>query len=222
MKKTILSLIAGLFLFSTTASAEVGLNIGVSGTMGLFAATGSEAQSDATGTEGTTLQEAREIGAGGWGSAFIEGRMGKFALGVDYVPDVFSTDTAETHKNDQQTEGSDAVTAGESRVQVDFEEMLTMYASFSLTDNFYVKAGVTSIDVITNENLHTGSAYGNTSLDGNVLGMGYHMEMDNGVFIRAEGNYMSFDGVTLSSNDNTLKLKNLDGVTAAISVGKAF
>ena len=150
MKKIILSLISGLFLFSQTASA-VGVNIGVSGTMGLFAASGSESQSDADGLEGTTKQEAREYGAGGWGSIFVEGTMGKLTLGVDYVSDVFSTETAETHKNDQQTEGSDSVTAGENRVQVDFEELTTIYASVALTDNFYVKGGVSTIDVITNE-----------------------------------------------------------------------
>ena len=221
MKKIILSLISGLFLFSQTASA-VGVNIGVSGTMGLFAASGSESQSDADGLEGTTKQEAREYGAGGWGSIFVEGTMGKLTLGVDYVSDVFSTETAETHKNDQQTEGSDSVTAGENRVQVDFEELTTIYASVALTDNFYVKGGLSTIDVITNESLHTGSSYGNTSLDGTSIGMGYNHTMDNGVFIRAESNYINFDGVTLTSNDNTIKLKNLDGVTGAISIGKSF
>ncbi len=220
MKKIILSLVSGIFLIST-ASADVGVNIGVSGTMGLFAASGSESQSDANGLEGTTTQEAREIGAGGWESGFIELRAGRMAIGVDYVPDVFSTDTAETIKNDMGPDET-SQTASENTVQVDFEELVTFYASFNLTDNFYVKAGVNSIDVITNESLTTGSSYDNTSLDGTTVGMGYHHEMDSGLFVRAEGNYMSFDGVTLTSNDNTLKLKNLDGVTAAISIGKAF
>ncbi len=220
MKKIILSTIAGLFLFST-AHADMGMNIGVSGSMGLFAASGSESQTDADGLEGTTLQEDREVGAGGFGSMFIEGTFGKFALGIDYVPDVFSTDTAETAKNDMEPDAQTR-TMVENRVQVDFEELTTVYASYSLTDNFYVKAGVTNMEVITNENLTTGSSYGNTSLEGHTVGMGYHMEMDSGIFLRAETKYMSFDGVTLTSNDNTIRLKNLDGVTGAISVGKSF
>ena len=33
---------------------------------------------------------------------------------------------------------------------------------------------------------------------------------------------MSFDGVSLTSADNTIKLKNLDGVTGTVSIGKSF
>ena len=117
-------------------------------------------------------------------------------------------------------ETSNAVS--ENKVQVDFEDLTTMYATFDVTDNLYVKAGISSVEVITNENLTTGSSYGNTTLDGTSLGVGYDMDMDNGLFVRAEGNYMNFDGASLTSNDNTIKLKNLDGVTAAILVGKSF
>ena len=76
--------------------------------------------------------------------------------------------------------------------------------------------------VKTNESLETGSTYGDTSLDGTSVGIGYHKELDNTLFIRVDGQYMSFDGVTLSSLDNTLNLKNLNGVTATLSVGKSF
>jgi len=42
------------------------------------------------------------------------------------------------------------------------------------------------------------------------------------MFVRAEGNYMSFDGASLTSNDNTITLNNLDGVSASLSIGKSF
>ena len=42
------------------------------------------------------------------------------------------------------------------------------------------------------------------------------------MFVRVEGSYMDFDGVTLTANDNTIKLKSLDGVTGKISIGKSF
>jgi hypothetical protein len=217
MKKIILSLVSALFLIST-ASAEIGVNIGVSGTTGLFAATGSEEQ---TG-EKTDKHQDSEIGAGAWGSIFFEKELGRFAIGVDYVSDVFSTDTVETQMTDQRTENSDTATSGVNSVQVDFEDLTTLYATFNVTDTLYVKAGMSSVEVITNESLNTGSSYGNTTIDGSSIGIGYNMDMDNGLFVRAEGNYMSFDGASLTSNDNTIKLKNLDGVTATLSVGKSF
>jgi hypothetical protein len=217
MKKIILSLVSALFLFST-ASAEIGVNIGLSGTTGLFAATGSEEQ---TG-EKTDKHQDSEIGAGAWGSIFFEKELGRFAIGVDYVSDVFSTDTVETQMTDKRTENSDTATSGVNSVQVDFEDLTTLYATFNVTDTLYVKAGMSSVEVITNESLNTGSSYGNTTIDGSSIGIGYNMDMDNGLFVRAEGNYMSFDGASLTSNDNTIKLKNLDGVTATLSVGKSF
>ena len=221
MKKIILSLVSVMFLISN-ASADLGVNIGISGTTALFVATGSESQTDADGTEGTTKQEDTELGAGAYGSIFIEKTFGRFAIGYDHTPNVLSTDTAETHKNDQRTEKSEASTNSTNKVQVDFDEMNQFYVSALITENMYVRAGVLTVDVVTNENLETGSSYGNTSLDGTAVGIGYHKELDNTLFFRVEGQYMQFDGVTLSSNDNTLKLKNLDGVTGSISIGKAF
>ena len=84
MKKIILSLVSVLFLFST-ASADIGLNVGISGTTALFVATGNETQTDADGNEGTTKQEDTEMGAGGYASIFIEKEFGRFAIGVDLL-----------------------------------------------------------------------------------------------------------------------------------------
>ena len=221
MKKIILSLVSVMFLF-LTASADIGLNVGISGTTALFVATGNETQTDADGNEGTTKQEDTEMGAGGYASIFIEKEFGRFAIGYNHTPEVFSTETAETLKRDQQTANVDTVTVATNTVQVDFDEMNQVYVKAMVTDNLYIRAGAMSVDVKTNESLGTGSAYGDTSLDGTSFGLGYHKELDNTLFIRVDGQYMSFDGVTLSSLDNTLNLKNLNGVTATLSVGKSF
>jgi hypothetical protein len=215
MKKIILSVVSALFLFQT-ASAEIGVNIGVSGTTALFVATAAESR----GTRATGQDS--EIGAGGFGSVFFEKELGRFAIGVDYVSDVLSTDTVETRRTVQQTANVDTASSVEQKVQVDFEDLTTLYATFNVTDTLYVKAGMSTVEVITNETLGTGSAYGNTTMDGSSIGFGYNMDMDSGFFIRAEGNYMSFDSVSLVSLDNTIKVKNLDGVAATLSVGKSF
>ena len=81
-----------------------------------------------------------------------------------------------------------------------------------------------NVDIITNETLGTGSSYGNTDMDGTVAAVGYHMENDSGVFFRAEGSIMDFDGASLTSANgvNKITLDKLDGASAKISVGKAF
>ena len=110
-------------------------------------------------------------------------------------------------------------------VQVDFENLTSYYVSLLVTENMYVKAGFAEVDVETNEQLGTGSTYGNTSMDATLVGLGYNHTFDSTMFVRIEGTYMSFDDVQLSAtnnNDNKIELNQLEGLTGSISVGKAF
>jgi len=219
MKKLILTTVFSL-LYISSSSAEVGFNLGASGQLGLFSASAKE-------FSGTTKKDqASEHGAAGWASVFAEATMNdRFIVGVDYVPSALETETAETGKQDM---GPDAVTrtAVTNKIQVDFENLTTVYAGIMVTENMYVKAGITSVDVVTNETLGTGAKYGNVDLDGTMLGVGYHNVLDNGVFFRVEGNYMSFDGASLSATgtatDSKITLSSLDGVSGKLSIGKSF
>jgi hypothetical protein len=219
MKKLLLTIVLST-LYVSSASAEMGVNVGVSGQAGIFAASASES----TGT--TKKGNGTEHGSAGWGSVFIEGTFNdRFIIGIDYVPQALETDTTETAKSDKGV-GAVTATTVTNKVQVDFEDLTTLYAGLMLNDNFYVKAGVTTVDVITNENLATGASYANAELDGTMFGIGYHNALDNGVFFRFEGNYMTFDGATVTATgtaaDNKIELRNLDGVSGKISVGKTF
>ena len=224
MKKLLLSIVFSVF-YVTSASADLGVNVGVSGNAGLFAASANESFSD-TVSGANTNQNGTEHGSAGWASIFIEKSIGDVLLvGIDYVPEALETDTTETAKSDQQTSTTDAVTAVTNKIQIDFENLTTMYIGARLGESFYAKAGVMTVDVITNENLGTGGGYGDADLDGSMFGVGYNHTTDNGAFVRVEGNYMSFEGVTKANSADatkTIKLKNLDGVTGKISIGKSF
>ena len=52
----------------------------------------------------------------------------------------------------------------------------------------------------------------------------YHKEIENmGLFYRIDGQYQTFDAVSLSGGaDNTINLRNLDGVVGSVSIGKSF
>ena len=103
-------------------------------------------------------------------------------------------------------------------------ELFEKYVNVNLTDNFYLKAGYTTVDIITEESLGTGSKYGNTDTSGAVAGFGYNSELDNGMFIRAEATYTDFDSVSITSDTgvNTISVNNLHGVMGRVSVGKTF
>ena len=155
-------------------------------------------------------------------SIFIEKELGPLTIGVDYVPDALETETAEQTTTDKTTSATAASVT--NTVQVDFEDLTTVYAALNLGESgAYVKAGHVMVDINTNESLGTGSTYGNTDITGVALGVGYSNDFGNGMFIRAEGTYMEFDGTSLTFLlDLKRLLDNLDGVTGKISVGKSF
>ena len=215
MKKTICAIILASFAYVPYASAELGVNVGVSGQAGIFGATAKEVSTERTST-GT------EIAGVAYPSIFIEKSLGdRMVIGVDYMPDALSSDTVETTKLDQTT--TSTVTSKTNNLQVDFEGLTTAYVGFNITDAAYIKAGFMTVDVLTKENLGTGGSYGDTSLDGAMFGFGVHNEMDR-MFWRLEANYLEFDGVTVSStnSDNKVSINSLDGLTAKISIGTSF
>ena len=216
MKKLIITIFSSLFLF-TVASAEVGINLGISGNLGAFQATGSETENDEKNKEDA-------VGAAGWASIFLEKTLGdRISIGIDYVPSALETETSERVVQDLGAAG--ASNSRTNKIQVDFEDLTTLYLTANITDNLYAKAGMMQVDVITKETLGTGSAYGNTSLDGTLLGLGYNATFANSMFVRLEGNYMSFDSASLTSTTNSLNkvsIDDLNGVSAKLSVGKSF
>ena len=213
MKKILVSILFGLFAFSQVATAA-GINVGVSGNMGLFAASAKEVTDEQT-------RKGTEHGAAAYGSIFLEGQINdRLAFGVEYVPEALETDEVESIRYDKTTTAT--ASAVENKVKLSFEDMTTAYANLYLTDNSYIKAGLVMVDVITKEDLGTGATYGDMSLDGQVVGFGFNNEFGDGLFMRAEANYMTFGSEKVSSGDNTITLTNLDGVTASIKVGKSF
>ena len=223
MKKAIVILISCAYLISNSAFAEIGVNLGISGSAGLFTASGKEVDSSTGLTPASETHNDSEHGEAAWGSIFIEKTLGdRFAIGIDYVPASLETETTESARTDDVL---NVPTAKENKIQIDFEDLTTVYIALNVTENAYIKAGIAQVDVITNENLATGSAYGNTELDGTVFAVGYNKDFNNTMFLRVEGSYMDFDGASLTSttnSDNKVTLNSLDGVSGKISIGKSF
>tara|TARA_B110000027_G_scaffold80335_1_gene85549 strand:+ start:140 stop:814 length:675 start_codon:yes stop_codon:yes gene_type:complete len=224
MKKIILAVSFILASFSMV-SAEIGVNVGVSGNLAVFHATGVDKDTNTAGTS-TEISTDDETGVAGYTSFFIEKTLGdRFTIGYDYVSSSLESETEETVVDDLKGETDGASTQVTNTVKVAFEDLSTLYVALNLTENLYVKGGLATVDVITKETLATGSDYGNTSLDGSVMGVGYNKSFDNGMFLRVEGTYMDFDNAKLTSktnSDNTIELNDLEGASGKLSIGKSF
>ena len=222
--------IAAFTLFSFTSAQADKVRMGVTLQAGYFEADGaseifsgahSSGASPGTVTKKASSEGDEAKGEFGYGSIFAEVMASdNIGIGVSYVPMALESETTE---NLQTTTTASAT--GTNKVQIDFEDLTTIYALFYPVENLYLKAGYMEVEVKTNENLATGGAYGNTTLDGFTVGIGYNYDMDSGVFVRFETSYMDIDGTTLvNSNDANKKVtaENIEGASAALSIGKAF
>jgi len=226
MKKTLIGLFIAMFSFGS-ASADAGVNIGISGNGALFAATATETDVGPNATEKN--QESELLGVA-YASIFVEKELGPVFIGVDYVPSEIETEEAQSLRNDCGATGTHTscnngvFTQQTQKVKVEFSDFTTVYAGIRIGETFYAKIGVQTVDLETKETLGTGSEYGNTSIDGTMMGVGGQANLPNGMFIRGEGTYMDFDAVELvsSNTDNKVRVDGLDGVSAKLSVGISF
>jgi len=174
------------------------------------------------------------------------GELGLFdtglRVGLSYVPYALESETTENNRNDNcsQIEGhenepiaSQTCVQTTNRVGVDLEDLMTMYVAYHhdldipFISSVFIKAGIIEADVITRDNLSSGSQYGNTSLSGDFFGLGFEKEFDEqGLFVRLEGAITEYDTIKLvntnSENSNTIDITGMDGASATISIGKTF
>lgn len=220
MKKLIIAITSVFMLMASNAmSMELRPAIGVSGNMGVFAATGTEKNFSETGTIKTTIDEHGAF-ATEFGSVFLElGLNDVISLGVDYVPQ-----TLETPQNISNEDN-----ANQNSVEAHFEDLTTVYAKLNLPlGGTYLKLGFSMADVISIENMNSGTTYGNDTTDGPTVGIGYNHEVAGGLSIRAEITGTDFsdvkanNGVATSGNRNEIIVKDMIGARGTISLVKSF
>ena len=230
MKKFLIATVVLLGSFSF-ANAEM-FKVGVSVFGGKFEADGAKEIFSGDHSSNTTTtkvtKDAKDEndtaeGAFALGSVFAEvAANDQLSLGVSYVPHSSSSETAE---NTQNKEVHAFTAEATNTVKVSFEDLVTVYALAKVNENVYLKAGVLQVDLITEESLGTGGAYDNDTLEGFTVGIGYNMDLPDGMFVRAEVAHIEIDGTTLTNKNDTTKSVSADGLTglgAAVSVGKSF
>ena len=225
MKKIIILTLFVLSQLTFSASAELGVNVGVSVQVGEAEASGTETEN---GTKSVQRTEAMLFGTG---SFFIEktldflpGPLERLTVGFDHVPHDIGTGMASNVKADLKGKSTTSQSVNNS-VKAEFSDLNTLYLTLRITDFLYLKGGSVSVDATSQEELGTGSSYGNASLDGEVYGIGLNHTADNGMFLRAEYNVMDIDGVTLTSTTNsanTVTLNGIDTESLKASIGRSF
>lgn len=220
MKKLII-LCATSFLIMMNANAQV--SMGISGTALYYDASGTE-------TTKTSLQknEKSDSGVAPMASLFIEKELDTgLTVGLDVVP--YGAKVADFNNARTDTDTDDASdTAGNNKGEVNFKNLVTLYASKDLANGMFAKFGISRMTVETDETVATGSTYGDENIMGIMVGLGAQRDLNNGAFMRVEGQVSRFRGATFDGSVDSDSVKNkieLDDFTTAgikFSVGKSF
>ena len=166
------------------------------------------------------------------GSVFIDAQItNNFAIGLDWIP--VTADVSDKTKSRTDTETSvtgTTTTTSTSRsqnAQAELSNHVTLYGEYG--ERAYIKFGVAQVDIETQESLGTGSAYGNDTVYGGLIGLGIKGTADNGVYYKVEGTYTDYENVSFTSSvartgvtTNNIVDADLDVTALKISLGKKF
>ena len=218
MKKLIIAISSAFIIFANSAmSIEMRPSIGISGNSAVYAATGIEENYNEAGTAVDTTSRVTGAFNESYVSVFAEMSLNDvISVGLDYVPITIDTPENVSQENEPN----------ENKVYASFEDLTTIYAKINVPlGGTYLKVGYSTVNVISNETMNSGSKYGNDRTDALVFGLGYAHEVSNGLAVRAEITGSEFTDVNTSNgatNKNTIKVEDMIGARGTISIVKSF
>lgn len=191
MKKAIIVITVAMLTFVGKAYAE--MSFGVSAAVTTIDASGTETEGGEknTGSADNTVLIP---------SIFAEyAYSDTLSIGLDYIPMKADVSSKTKSRDDVETSVTSTVTttatARSQKAQAELENHITLYANYSLTDTYFVKAGVAFVSLNTEDSLATGSKYGNEDIYGGVFGIGH--EQGNSRF---ELIYTDYEDISLKSS----------------------
>ena len=215
-KKLVGILSSFLFMFFVTVNANAG-SVGISVSQWDVDGSGTEnvnGENDNTGTHSETIS--------GVPSIFIESEPNNgWVFGLDYIPvgaEFISSSKTQTNI----TSAASATESKTQKVEGDLDNHITFYVEKEVASGIYLKGGVISVEVTSNESIGTGSKYGNDTIFGWTAGLGYKHDMGS-MFIKAELTFNEYETIKLSSSNTTNSATgDIDATTGKIAIGYKF
>ena len=217
MKKLIIA-ISSIWLLTLSSAMSISPSIGISGSMAVYAATGTEKNFNEAGSAVDTTTDEHGAFVAEYGSIFLEAALNDvISVGIDYVPMDF-----ETPQNVSQ-EGE----PNQKKALARFDDLTTVYAKLNIPlGGAYLKVGYSQVDVTPKTNGGGNSnTYTSDSTDGLTVGLGYNHEIAGGVAVRLEVTGTDFDDVNSNNqqtNKNEIIVKDIIGARGTLSIVKSF
>ena len=215
-----ISLIASALMVLPSTAKEV--RVGIAAGMTAIAAEGKE-----TLKSSGRIQKSEAANIAVIPSIFAEFASDNgFGLGLEVVSgsaDINSATRSRTLDNGTSND------SGTNKASAEVDGLDTIYLIKKFNSGLLVKFGKTTADVTTVETLSSGTTYGNKSVDGTTIGIGWETSNDNGLFVRTTVESTSFDSLKLTGSQAGADAASfnvvdadIDMTMAKISVGKVF
>ena len=229
MKKIISAIFATMCLVAFQApaqAADVSFSVGFAGNQGGYHARGTEliAQS----ADQSTAEVTSEAGVfeDSHPSFFLEVNIGdNMTVGAEFAMDDIETPQNTNAKVDKTT----AAATGSFKTntaKATFSDKNTVYIQARMLGGLYTKIMYHNVNVISEESMGTGGAYGDATIEGLGAGIGYQHDFDDlGIFVRAEVTASAYEDVkAINTNDITkqITIDNMYGAEGSIRIGKTF
>ena len=232
MKKLTITVLTSIMLM-TTAAFAASFQIGAKGSQAFLEASGTETTTAGSVTGGAANTNTASVDndfalpsvyaefsldSSIWGQEGNEITLGAlYTFGDADVSDKLSqrSETAE------DAAGSGSTGALTYKAQGSVENLMNYYVEVPLVGSLYVKAGLSQIDVITQESTNHHGSYGNDTLDGANYAIGFK-GLSGNLAWKVSYETTDWDQLSLTSTTSNKIVADLDIDELAISLGYRF
>ena len=224
MKNIITTILAFFALTGVSLAGSYG--IGVTGSLAMVSAEGSETTTAGTVTGGAANTNSKSVDEDTViGSIFVDYEADSGVVyGFSHVPGSagVSDKTHSRTETAQGVSGTDASGSVTRTADAEVENFNTLYLEYPVATSSYIKLGWSQIDVNTKENAITDSGvYGNDTLNGFTIGAGKNGSLGS-YFTKAAIEYTDFEDLSLTSTTSNKITADLDVLEFKFGIGKRF
>lgn len=203
------SLVAAIVILMSSWSTQLmagSFGVGISGLGVLAETSGTETmkgniKSTKNGVNGTGFAPA------GYIQYTFGDRSNGFVIGLEKIPGAVTLGAKETNRIDYVAGSKGAgqhnsLKSGPVVTQIAKAEISNHWGAFVETPGFaglFLKAGVSQVDLITQESLATGSKYGDDTMEGFTLGIGFKGTSESGIHVKFAYEVTDYGSVSLKS-----------------------
>ena len=228
-----MSVISAVIIFTGISNTAMAFSVGVGFSGGAIMA---EFDGKETMNQNNTTRTATEGANAATGSAYAQIIVGEsmfgegngFALGYERFMGTANLDTHEGDLRNDLTTAAATVVPGRQYVAAQIEDLDTIFIE---TPGFtrlgiYLKAGVSSMSVITKEDLFSGGSYGDASIDGETYGFGFKKSA-GGFQMKTEFSWTDWDDISLSNGAadagaSKIDVSNIENMNVKFGIGYNF